>query len=313
MAVNLTAPGPDRKEQAFSRLVKAAALAVVLTLAAVAFFLVWQSLPALFQKPGEAALTPNGFVAYAAPLLLGTLWVSALALLLAVPLAVMVALYLTCYAPPRAAKPLAFLIDLLAAVPSVVYGLWGITVLAPAMVPLYQWLNQHLGWVPLFGGVVSGTGRTILTAALVLALMVLPLITALAREVFAGSPQSVREGALALGATRWEMVRLAILPPAKPGILSSVLLGLGRALGETMAVAMVLSATGILSWNLLTSQNPSTIAANIALNFPEAFGLDVSVLIATGLALFITTFAINAAARRIVRRGSANVTKGPKQ
>jgi phosphate transport system permease protein len=167
---------------------------------------------------------------------------------------------------------------------------------------VYTWLVDNLGWFPLFAGPVSGTGRTILTAGIVLAVMVLPIMTAISREVFLQTPVLHEEAALALGATRWEMIRTAVLPFGRSGIISAAVLGLGRALGETMAVAMVLSATGAVTFQLLTSVNPSTIAANIALSFPEAFGMNVNVLIATGLILFIVTFAVNAFARWIVSR-----------
>jgi phosphate transport system permease protein len=177
-------------------------------------------------------------------------------------------------------------------------------VLAPAVQPVYSWLVDNAGWFPLFSGPVSGTGRTIFTAAIVLAVMVVPIITAICREIFLQTPVLHEEAALALGATRWEMIRMAVFPFGRSGIVSASMLGLGRALGETMAVAMVLSATGIVSFRLLTSENPSTIPANIALTFPEAYGINVNVLIATGLILFIVTFAVNALARWIVARRS---------
>ncbi|HVK34739.1 MAG TPA: phosphate ABC transporter permease subunit PstC, partial [Microlunatus sp.] len=186
--------------------------------------------------------------------------------------------------------------------PSVVYGLWGIGVLAPALQPVFAWLTENLGFIPLFTGPVSGTGRTVLTVAVVLAVMILPIVTALSREVFLQVPRLHEEAALALGATRWEMIRIAVLPFARPGIVSASMLGLGRALGETMAVAMVLSPSAIISFALLTSQNPSTIAANIALSFPESYGLGVNQLIATGLVLFVITLAVNMIARGIVNR-----------
>nr|BFF12369.1 hypothetical protein GCM10025699_36720 [Microbacterium flavescens] len=225
-----------------------------------------------------------------------------LALLMAVPLAVSVALFISHYAPRRLAQGLGYVVDLLAAVPSVVFGLWGIIVLAPAVQPVYAWLNVHMGWFPLFGGTVSATGRTIFTAAIVLAVMVVPIITAICREIFLQTPVLHEEAALALGATRWEMVRMAVFPFGRSGIVSASMLGLGRALGETMAVAMVLSATGVVTFKLFTSENPSTIPANIALTFPEAYGANINVLIATGLILFVVTFAVNAIARWIVSR-----------
>jgi phosphate transport system permease protein len=142
----------------------------------------------------------------------------------------------------------------------------------------------------------------VLTVAIVLAVMILPIITALAREVFLQTPRLHEEAALALGATRWEMIRMAVLPFGRPGLISATMLGLGRALGETMAVAMVLSPSVIISFALLTSQNPTTIAANIALNFPEASGIGVNVLIATGLILFLITLLVNSLARFIINR-----------
>ncbi|HEU4546888.1 MAG TPA: phosphate ABC transporter permease subunit PstC, partial [Microlunatus sp.] len=225
-----------------------------------------------------------------------------LALIMGVPVAIAIALFISHFAPRRLAAGLGYVIDLLAAVPSVVYGLWGIGVLAPALQPVFAWLTENLGFIPLFTGPVSGTGRTILTVAVVLAVMILPIVTALSREVFLQVPRLHEEAALALGATRWEMIRIAVLPFARPGIVSASMLGLGRALGETMAVAMVLSPSAIISFALLTSQNPSTIAANIALSFPESYGLGVNQLIATGLVLFVITLAVNMIARGIVNR-----------
>ena len=275
---------------------------ILVTLAAVALFLIVQSLPALVATNEDASILPDNFWSYVGPLVFGTVWASALALLMAVPISIGIALFISHYAPRRLASVLGYIVDLLAAVPSVVFGLWGIGVLAPAVQPVYAWLVENLGWFPLFTGPVSGTGRTILTAGIVLAVMVLPIMTAICREVFLQTPVLHEEAALALGATRWEMIRTAVLPFGRSGIISAAVLGLGRALGETMAVAMVLSATGAVTFQLLTSVNPSTIAANIALSFPEAYGMNVNVLIATGLILFVVTFAVNAFARWIVSR-----------
>ncbi|MFT4136478.1 phosphate ABC transporter permease subunit PstC [Microbacterium sp.] len=275
---------------------------ILATLAAVALFLIIQSVPALTATSADASLLTTDFWDYVWPLLFGTVWAALLALIMAVPLSLGVALFITHYAPRRLAQALGYIVDLLAAVPSVVFGLWGILVLAPATQPAYAWLNEHLGWFPLFGGEVSATGRTIFTASIVLAVMVVPIITAICREIFLQTPRLHEEAALALGATRWEMIRMAVLPFGRSGIVSAAMLGLGRALGETMAVAMVLSATGTVSLQLFTSTNPSTIAANIALTFPEAYGVNINVLIATGLILFVVTFAVNAIARWIVSR-----------
>jgi phosphate transport system permease protein len=275
---------------------------ILVTLAAVAGFLLIQSLPALVASNEDASILDSNFWAYVGPLVFGTVWAALLALVMALPISIGIALFISHYAPRRLASVLGYIVDLLAAVPSVVFGLWGIGVLAPAIQPLYSGLVDNMGWFPLFAGPVSGTGRTILTAAVVLAVMVLPIITAICREVFLQTPVLHEEAALALGATRWEMIRIAVLPFGRPGIISASVLGLGRALGETMAVAMVLSATGAVTFQLLTSVNPSTIAANIALSFPEAYGINVNVLIATGLILFVVTFAVNALARWIVSR-----------
>jgi phosphate transport system permease protein len=275
---------------------------ILVTLAAVAVFLIVQSLPALIASHEDASILTDNFWNYVGPLLFGTVWAAALALLMAIPISIGIALFISHYAPRRLASVLGYIVDLLAAVPSVVFGLWGIGVLAPAVQPVYSWLVENFGWFPLFAGPVSGTGRTILTAAIVLAVMVLPIMTAICREVFLQTPVLHEEAALALGATRWEMIRTAVLPFGRSGIVSAAVLGLGRALGETMAVAMVLSASGAVTFKLLTSVNPSTIAANIALTFPEAYGMNVNVLIATGLILFIVTFVVNAIARWIVSR-----------
>ncbi|HYI55163.1 MAG TPA: phosphate ABC transporter permease subunit PstC [Microlunatus sp.] len=273
---------------------------ILVILALVAAFLLWQGLPALTAPADQLPYGP--FPQFVAPLIFGTVWAAILALIMGVPVAIAIALFISHFAPRRLAAGLGYVIDLLAAVPSVVYGLWGIGVLAPALQPVFVWLSEHLGFIPLFTGPASGTGRTILTVAVVLAVMILPIVTALSREVFLQVPRLHEEAALALGATRWEMIRMAVLPFARPGIVSASMLGLGRALGETMAVAMVLSPSAIVSFALLTSQNPSTIAANIALSFPESYGLGVNQLIATGLVLFVITLAVNMIARGIVNR-----------
>ncbi len=286
----------------FSGTAVGAGITILVTLAAVALFLIIQSIPGLTATSENAKLLSSNFWAYVWPLAFGTVWVSFLALLIAVPLSVCVALFISHYAPRQMAQVLGYAVDLLAAVPSVVFGLWGILVLAPIVQPVYTWLNANAGWFPLFAGSPSGTGRTIFTAAIVLAVMVVPIITAICREVFLQTPVLHEEAALALGATRWEMIRMTVFPFGRSGIISASMLGLGRALGETMAVAMVLSAANIVTFRLFTSENPGTIPANIALTFPEAFGININVLIATGLILFVVTFAVNAVARWVVER-----------
>ncbi len=295
------APRQRLGDRVFAGTTRTAGLVILVALAGVAIFLTVEGAPALGAS-GDSLFGASNFVTYAAPLVFGTLLAATIALVIATPLALGVALMISHYSPPRLAKPIGYLVDLLAAVPSVVYGLWGIGFLGLKLVPIYDWLHRHLGFIPLFAGPPSPTGRTILTAAIVLAIMVLPIITAITREIFVQTPTLQQEAALALGATRWEMIRMAVLPYGKSGIVSAMMLGLGRALGETMAVAMVLSASGIVSFNLIGTDNPSTVAANIALQFPEATGLKVNALIASGLILFVITFLVNFAARAIVAR-----------
>ncbi len=286
----------------FAGLARVSGISILVTLALVAAFLIVQATPAFYADDLYAA--PDGFWAYVAPYVFGTVYGSAIALVIATPLAIGIALFISHYANRKIAQTLGYLVDLLAAIPSVVYGLWGIQVLAPFLNPTYAWLNENLGWIPLFGGQLSATGRTMLTVGIVLAIMILPIMAALIREVFLQTPRLNEEAALALGATKWEMIRLAVIPFGRPGIVSAAMLGLGRALGETMAVAMVLSPSAVISFALLTSTNPNTIAANIALQFPEAGGSYVNLLIATGLVLFAITLLVNSIARGILARSA---------
>lgn len=294
-------PVRRRGDRVFSGLAKSAGVLILVTLAGVGIFLAVEGVPGILASPDEVD-SGKGFVAFILPLVFGTLYASVLALLFATPLAIAVALFISHYAPRRLGQSLGYLIDLLAAVPSVVYGLWGSRVLAPQLVPAYRWLEEHLGFLPFFTGPFSATGRTFLTAGIVLAVMILPIITAIAREIFLQTPRLHEEASLALGATRWEMITMTVLPYARSGIIGAAMLGLGRALGETMAVAMVLSATGVVTFNLISPVNPSTIPANIALQFKESSGLTINALIASGLVLFVITFAVNLLARFIVNR-----------
>jgi phosphate transport system permease protein len=290
-------------DRIFSGSARTAGILILATLAAVSGFLMLEGLPAITADPNDISLLDGqSFWSWVFPLVFGTLWAATLALIAAIPVSIGIALFISHYAPRRIAAPLGYLVDLLAAVPSVVYGLWGGVVLAPAIQPSYTWLAENLSFIPFFAGPASGTGRTILTAAIVLAVMVLPIITAVSREVFLQTPSLYEEASLALGSTKWEMIRTVVLPVGRGGIISAAMLGLGRALGETLAVAMVLSATGVISLNLISSVNPSTIAANVALSFPEAYGLNVNVLIASGLILFAITLVVNIGARWIVDR-----------
>ena len=296
-------PRPVRRpgDRIFAGSAKGSGIFILLVLAGVAVFLISEAIPAL-TAPSEDIPGGEGLATYLGPLVLGTLLGAVLALLIATPLAVGIALFVTYYAPRRIAAVLGYVIDLLAAIPSVVYGFWGLAVMAPTLVPFHLWAADNLGFIPFFAGPASTSGRTMFTVGLVLAVMILPIISAIAREVFSQAPALHREAALALGATRWEMIKMAVLPYGKSGVIAGAMLGLGRALGETMAVAIILSGGAGATLNLISNSNPSTIASNIALNFPEATGLGVNTLIASGLMLFLITLAVNMAARWIVNR-----------
>lgn len=285
----------------FAGLARGAGITILVVLAGVAAFLLYESVPALTAPaadlPGERPV-----IAYIAPLAFGTLLSAFLAVLIAVPMALAVALFISFYAPRKIAGALGATIDLLAAVPSVIYGLWGIAVLGPALVPLHTWLVGNLSFIPLFSGPASITGRTMLTVGIVLAVMILPIITAVAREVFLQTPKRITEGAYGLGATKWEMIRMTVIPFGRPALISGTMLGLGRALGETMAVTIILSVSGVITLNLVSATNPSSIAANIALQFPESSGVGVNLLIASGLVLFAITLLVNLGARAIISR-----------
>lgn len=310
-------PGPSSEkakppislgDSIFAKIALAAACTILLALAGVFIFLMLEGGPGLNQDEKFYAPATN-FLGYVGPLLLGTITAAIIALVIAVPLAWGIALVVSHYAPKAIAAPVGYVIDLLAAVPSVVFGLWGIQFLAPKMVPFYDWLHTYFGWIPLFGE-PSASGRTMLTAGIVLAIMILPIITAISREVFAQTPRLHEEAALALGATRWETIRMAVFPYSRSGMISAVMLGLGRALGETMAVAMVLSPLpGLVTWNLIGTNSSPSIASNIASNYKESTPGTVAVLIASGLVLFLVTFLVNFVARWIVARSERNLTR----
>ncbi len=234
----------------------------------------------------------------AMPFIYGTLVSSLVALVIAVPLSVGVAVFITEMCPVKLRSPLSFTTELLAAIPSVIYGLWAIFVLVPIMRQYVQpFLGATLGWTGLFTGAPYGIGM--LTAGVILAIMVIPIISSIAREVMTVVPQHQREAVLALGATRWEMIRLGVLRNARAGIVGAVILGLGRALGETMAVTMVIGNNPEISKSLFAPSD--TMASVLANQFTEATGdLYVSALIEIGLALFLVTIAVNALARLLV-------------
>ncbi len=297
-------------DTAFRWSAKTAGILVLLLMAAVAAFLILKAIPAVSQDKGNFFTSfewdPQGSAVFGiAALAFGTVLASAVALIIGVPVAVGVALFISQYAPRALARPLAYVVDLLAAVPSVVFGLWGAIYLSPNLIPLSKFLNKYFGWIPLFSSSNQTYGKSMLVAAVVLAVMLLPIVAAISREVFVQTPKDHMEGALALGATKWEMIRMAVLPYGKSGVISAVVLGFGRAVGETIAVAMVLSSTYSISPSLL-KPGGNTIAANIANRWGDANdAISQGALIASGLVLFAITLVVNFGARAIIRRGKA--------
>jgi phosphate transport system permease protein len=290
---------------------------MLVLLGAISAFLIVRAIPALTSDQASFLTTqrwdPDGSRIYGiAALAFGTLLSSAIALTIAVPVAVGTALFITQYASRRVATPLAYTVDLLAAVPSVVYGLWGFFFLLPRLVPVQTALAGTLGWIPLFhdpDGQAATFSKSVFGASIVLAVMIVPIISAVSREVMNQVDGDRREAALALGATRWETIRIAVLAPSRPGLVSAAMLGLGRAMGETIAVAIVIGSSFGLSWHILVPGG-NTIAANIANRFGEAGSLGRSALIASGLVLFLLTLAVNVIARVVIARSGTRKRSG---
>ncbi len=300
--------GDRGMSKAFRWMSTSAGIVLLAVLAAVAAFLLMQAMPALTASSEDlAGHLPQGMThlwQLIVPLVFGTLLAALLALAVATPIAVGIALFISHYAPRRVASTVGYLVDLLAAIPSVVYGLWGAMTLAPIIRNAWTWIAETLSLIPGLEVRATATGRSVATAAVVLAVMILPIITAVSREVFKQTPRLHEEAALALGATEWEVIKTAVLPFGRSGVISAAMLGLGRALGETMAVLMILSPGVLVSLQIFDAGQQQTIAAFIASQFPEAAGLRVNVLIAAGLALFVITMVVNMTARWIVSRRS---------
>lgn len=289
---------------------------ILLIVVAMVAMMVSNSMPTI-RNYGIGFLTgsewkPADAIFGALPFIYGTIASSVIALVIAVPLSLGIAIFLVEQAPKKIATPIAFMVELLAAIPSVVYGLWGIFVLAPFIRDqLGPFLVRTLGWIPFFeanlteqGNLPTGTG--LFTAGVILALMVTPIITAVVRDVLEAVPTTQREASLALGATKWETTQI-VLGNAASGIAGAVVLGLGRALGETMAVTMVIGNSAQIPTSFF--QNAQTIASVLAVNFAEATDrLYLSALIEIGLVLFLVTFIVNALAKLLV----LSVTRGPK-
>lgn len=297
-------------DRIFRLLAEGSGVLIVALIAAIGVFLLWRAIPALarnkenfFTFGGNWVTTDTSAMHFGIlDLLQVTVFVSVFALLIAMPVALGIAIFVTQYAPRRLSGPLSYMVDLLAAVPSIVYGVWGLYVLAPVLKPFALWLNKDLGWLFLFktGNASVAGGGTIFTAGIVLAVMILPIITAVTREVFVQTPRGQIEAALALGATRWEVVRTTVLPFGLSGYISGAMLGLGRALGETIALLIILRGTQTqFSWTLF--DGGYTFASKIAATaseFNDQF--KAGAYIAAGLVLFILTFVVNSAARATV-------------
>lgn len=305
---------PERKkgrpgDRIFRFLTTSSGLAIVVAIALIGVFLLIQAVPSVladsanFLTEWRFEASGNELAFGIRDLLLVTVLSSLLALVLAMPISLGIALFLTQYAPRGLARPFAYIIDLLAAVPSVVYGLWGVLVLGPALEPVQTWLNSALGWFPLFakGNISLAGAGNIFTAGVVLAVMLLPIITSVTREVFRQTPENQIEGALALGATKWEMIRTTVLPFGRSGYIGASMLGLGRALGETIAVLMILhTATSPSGFSLF--DGGATFASKIASAASEfSDPLPTGAYIAAGLVLFLLTFVVNAIARSIAK------------
>jgi phosphate transport system permease protein len=302
----------DRSDRIYRQVLTAFALALPLLIIVILGVLFVEAWPAVKRFGASFLVTstwdPVREVYGAAPMIFGTLASSLLALVIAVPLALSVAIFLTEFAPRRLRQPVAFLVELLAAIPSVVYGMWGIFVLIPFLrsyvVPP---LKAVFGWTPFLQGVFYG--NSLLAGGVILAIMIVPYIAAVSREVLLAVPTSQREAALAMGATRWEAVRSAVLPYGRAGLIGAVILGLGRALGETMAVTMVIGNRHDISVSIL--QPAYTMAAAIANEFSEATThLYQSALMEVGLILFVVTVAVNAIARLLIWRVAKGAAVG---
>ena len=298
-----------RPDAAFAGLARGAGIALLAVLAAIAIFLVWRAYPAFGKDEASFWTTkewsPDGTHRFGiVALVAGTLISSLVALVIAVPIALGVAVFITEYAPRRLSRLLGHITDMLAAVPSVVYGLWGAVVLVPHLVGFEKFLNSYFGWIPLFSAPQSNFEAPIgslFATSVVLAIMILPIIAAISREVFRQADSAHKEAAIALGATKFEVIRTAVLPPSRSGIVGAIMLGLGRALGETIAVALVLGTSFIVQPHIL-QPGGNTIAANIALSFGEAGDVGLPALIASGLVLFAITLVVNLSARAVIYR-----------
>ena len=297
-------------DRVFRSLATTSGLAIVLLVLFVGFFLLALALPSL-RANQDNFLTSRSWTVAGNELrfgIAGLFWTtvlsSILAMAMAVPVALGVALCLTQYLHKRVSGPVSFVVDLLAAVPSIIFGLWGLTVLGPFLAPAAAWLISKIGWIPLFSRSVDPKG-SIFVASVVLAIMILPIVIAISRDVFTQTPRDHIEAALALGATRWEVIRTAVLPHGRSGVVSGSMLGLGRALGETIAVMIILTTPPQgAPFTPSIFAGGETFASKIANNAAEFDSPSkTGAYIAAGLVLFVVTFAVNAIARIVAERG----------
>lgn len=295
-----------RGDRAFRAIALASGLVVLAILLLIAVSTTREAWPAL-QSEGLGFLTsttwdPARDEYGALPFIWGTLLVSFLALLIGVPISLGIALFTNEAAPRWLKRPATSVMDLLAAIPSVVYGLWGILVLAPNLQPIYESIGDSVGTWPVFSWFFAGpaVGKSFMTAGIILAVMIIPIVTSLSREVIATVPRSQREAAYGMGATRWEMIRSSVFPWAQGGIIGAVMLGLGRAMGETIAVALVIGSSPQITTELFRSGD--AMAAVIANQFGESGGIHRAALIGLGVVLFLLTILVNVGARRLVHR-----------
>lgn len=305
-ASSLLEPTSGRRgDSAFRFVALGAGLTVLAILGLIAFSTTREAWPA-FREEGLDFITSSTWIPAedrfgALAFIYGTVLSSLIALALAVPVSLGIALYANEAAPRRLRKPVVYVMDLLAAIPSVVYGLWGIIVLAPAIQPVYKSINGAVGDMPVLGWFFHGeSGRSYMTAGIILAIMITPIVTSLSREVIATVPSAQREAAYGMGATRWEMIRAAVLPWSRGGIVGSIMLGLGRAMGETIAVALVIGSQAQITTHLFESGD--SMAAVIVNQFGEASGTHRAALIGLGVVLFGVTIIVNVSARSIVGR-----------
>jgi phosphate transport system permease protein len=330
-AAGITGRSVRRGDRVFLGLAAGSGAFLLVVMAAIAAFLIWKAIPALTAQSPWTLLTTQSWNPGATPplfgvaaLLFGTVMSALIAMVIGVPIAIGVALFISHYAARRAATSLGALVDLLAAVPSLVFGMWGLYFLIPKTQGFQSWLTDYFSWVPLFNAqprdangnpVLDGAtglplsltvqqyGKSLLMAGIVLAIMIIPVVSAVCREVFLQVPSETKDAAWALGSTKWEMIRTAVLPFGRAGMISAAMLGLGRALGETIAVALVLNSGFKINW-VINEVGGDTFASTIALKFGEASGskLGIPALITAGLFLFAITLVVNTIARLIIAR-----------